>query len=685
MNIKVSNTFKKKATQAIAAILIFTVTYIIMAGLAVALTLACAAAGIVIIAAKPNFLTVGVGAGLISLGFLILIFLIKFIFKKHKTDRTHLTEITREEEPRLFSFIEEIVRETNTTFPKKVYLSPEVNASVFYDSGFWSMFLPVKKNLQIGMGLVNTVSENELKAIIAHELGHFSQKSMKVGSYVYNVNQVIYNMLYENESFEKMIEKWANFIGYFAIFVYISVQIIKGIQWILKKLYDFINLSYMGLSREMEFHADEVAANVAGSEALKTALLRLDLADYSYSAVLSFYDQKVPSCIRSQNIFKEQTLVMNFQAKESNLKFNVGFPTVKPEDLSRYNKSKLSIKDQWASHPPVEERALALDKLNIQKKGSNSPANNLLTNPEKVQVLQTEKIFANVEYEKEPESYSTEDFFKAYHQEVLALSFDKTFNGYYDNKNPVYYEPSVCNEPFQEDSEKFFSPARTDMVYVSIALENDLAVIKQIASKKIKIKSFAYDGQKYKSQEAPKLIPKLTENLMKLQANIAENDKAIYCHFLNLARQAGSATTYTELFRSFKERDEDYLRKTELYNKITEATEFINFTTPFEVIQKNLKALALLEVELKNHISDILNNESYSPEVNEDARKAFEEYLSRNLTYFYETEYNELALHTLFSALGNFIFVANQVHFSKKQVLLNYMLSLKVPKNTHLC
>jgi len=38
------------------------------------------------------------------------------------------------------------------------------------------MFLPVKKNLQIGMALVNSVTVTEFKAILAHEFGHFSQK-----------------------------------------------------------------------------------------------------------------------------------------------------------------------------------------------------------------------------------------------------------------------------------------------------------------------------------------------------------------------------------------------------------------------------------------------------------------------------------------------------------------------------
>ena len=86
------------------------------------------------------------------------------------------------------------------------------------------MFFPVRKNLQIGLGLVNIVSVSEFKAVMAHEFGHFSQRSMKVGSYVYNVNKVIFNMLYENESYQKLISGWGSVTGYFSIFVSIAVN-----------------------------------------------------------------------------------------------------------------------------------------------------------------------------------------------------------------------------------------------------------------------------------------------------------------------------------------------------------------------------------------------------------------------------------------------------------------------------
>ncbi len=213
--IHLSKEFKRQAAKSIFAICFFILTYLIILLLAFILTGLCIFGGISLITIKPMLATLALGIGLSSLGLLILIFLLKFIFKSHKIDRSHLIEITQSQEPELFKMINDIVLEVGTSFPKKVYLSSEVNASVFYDSSFWSMFLPVKKNLQIGLGLINAVTKEELKAILAHEFGHFSQRTMKVGSYVYNVNQLIFNILYDNESYESLIQRWANISGYF--------------------------------------------------------------------------------------------------------------------------------------------------------------------------------------------------------------------------------------------------------------------------------------------------------------------------------------------------------------------------------------------------------------------------------------------------------------------------------------
>jgi hypothetical protein len=66
------------------------------------------------------------GAGIISVGILVLIFLVKFVFSKNKTNLDGYTEITRTDQPQLFALIDEIVMQVGTSFPKK-YISPPMS------------------------------------------------------------------------------------------------------------------------------------------------------------------------------------------------------------------------------------------------------------------------------------------------------------------------------------------------------------------------------------------------------------------------------------------------------------------------------------------------------------------------------------------------------------------------------
>lgn len=678
MNIEVSNNFKKMTTKAIISIALFLTVYILLLFLAIGLTILSVIGGFYIIAAKPMAITLGLGIGLASLGFFILAFLFKFIFKKHKIDRSHLTEITEQTEPKLFRFISDIVKEVETDFPKKIYLSTDVNASVFYDSSFWSMFFPIKKNLQIGLGLVNTITAQEFKAIMAHEFGHFSQRSMKVGSYVYNVNQVIFNMLYDNESFDKMIQKWANTSGYFSIFVLIAVKIIEGIQSILKKMYDFININYLALSREMEFHADEVAANVAGFLPLKESLLRMDLAGHSYNSVINFYENKLSEKIKSENIYKEQSYVLNFLANESELPFKNSLPLVSSIDLSKFNKSKLIIKDQWASHPSTDERISNLERLNIIKENTfQDSANSLFVSIETLQQYLTNKLFSFVENSDKLSSIKIDDFKNEYNQNYEKGTFNKVYNGYYDNKNPNYFDlnaQEILDK--NQNLEMLFNKEKIDMIYDFIALENDQNTLSNIEKEFFLIKTFDYDGQKFKAKESSLLIPKIEKEKEDLKVEITNNDISIYSNFYHLAKEKGLETELKSKYIAFFKNDKEHDQKSELYLNLLNATEFVSNVTPFEQIKSNFNSLKKLETELKKEITIILGNELYKSELTELIKENFDKYLKENWVYFANDEYIDYELQILFKSINDYGYLISRAYFLIKKDLLSFKAEL---------
>jgi len=674
MNVQVSKNFKKMTGKAIFAIVLFIIVYIALLSLSIALTALCVVGGFMLIIAKPMLLTIGLGIGLASLGFFILFFLFKFLFKKHKIDRSHLTEITAVDEPKLFEFIEEIVKEVETDFPQKVYLSSDVNASVFYNSSFWSMFFPIRKNLQIGMGLVNTVSEQEFKAILAHEFGHFSQRSMKVGSYVYNVNQVIFNMIYENESFDNMIQKWANISGYFSLFVALAVNIIKGIQWILRKMYDFVNISYMALSREMEFHADEVAANVAGYLPLKESLLRMDLAQHSYNDVLNFYGNRITDNLKSRNVYSEQMFVMHFIADQNRMELKNNLPFVTASDLKKFNKSKLNIKDQWASHPSDDERIAALEELNtIKEHPKNGPAKALFANANAIEEESTRRLFSEIVYEGNVSVVEVEKFKNAYTESYYNNCFPKIYNGYYDSKNPAKDSSDVKDT--NATMESLFSIEQVDKIYELIALANDIQTLENIAQGLYSIKSFDYDGQKFTKKEAKNLAAALEAEVEDVKRDIATNDSKIYHFFIDKALANGTETALREKYENFFSVDKDHDRRSELYGNIVDATRFVSEVTPVEKIESNFQALTALESEIKIEMRLLLENKEIQPEITEVMRQNMENYLSVEFVYFGNGSYYDDNLQIFFGAVNDFNSLLSRIYFLSKKELLEFQVA----------
>lgn len=672
--IQLSQEFKAQATKAILAISFFTLTYLIILILAILLTVLCIAGGVAIIAIKPMFITIALGIGLASSGVLILIFLLKFIFKSHKIDRSHLIEIKEQQEPELFNVIREIVKTVGTNFPKKVYLSSEVNAAVFYDSSFWSMIFPVKKNLLIGLGLVNTVTKVELKAILSHEFGHFSQRTMKVGSYVYNVNQVIFNMLFDNESYVSLVQRWANVSGYFSFFVIIAGKINEGIQWILRKLYIVVNKNYLGLSREMEFHADEIAASVTGYEPLKKSLLRMALSDHSFKNVLNFYTNKISENIKSENLYQDQSSVINFLAEINSLTKTNGLPDISLEEQSKYNKSKLVIKDQWASHPTTQERIKRLEKTGFSIEcNSDSPANSIFSDISKLQKRVTNKIFEAVNYQGETKEIEHNVFLEEYKRETLSNSFSKIYNGYYDSKNPLNFDlnhgiQNVEEIPFDE----LFSDEKVDLVYTAVALQNDIQTLSNISNRTFLVKTFDYNGIRFKSKNSGKLIEELKPQLDRINELITLNDYQIYKYFKRLEQQKNKPNKLEKFYVEFFEFDKIFDSKYEIYTKLLNDLQFTSVTTPFEQIKSNFKKIKPIEESFKQEIRQILSDSILSYEITQEIKQNLEYYSSNTLDYFGVTIYNEENLNILYTAMNNFAYLLSRKYFLIKKRILSY-------------
>ncbi|MFN3753837.1 M48 family metalloprotease [Flavobacterium sp.] len=677
--VKISPKFKSQAYKAIFSIVLFIIVYLLLFLLAVGIFVGCGYAAIALIAAKPSFITLMLGLGIIGAGFFILYFMVKFLFAKNTSDYSYLTEINLTEEPELYKMIQELVEEIGTDFPNKIYISPQVNASVFYDSGFWSMFFPVKKNLHIGMGLVNATTVTELKGILAHEFGHFSQKSMKVGSYVYNVNRVIYNLLYENEDYGNAVSSWASKSGFFAFLIHIAFAFNKMIQYILQFMYKIVNVNYMGLSREMEFHADEIAANTVGSQPMINSMLRMDLASNSFDNVLNYYNQKIEQSVTTTNIFPQHTLAMNFMANCSKIAIAHNLPQVESDFYERFNKSKLVIKNQWESHPATEERIAAFKNLNLSLQPiDNRPANVLFSNVSLAQEKVTKKMFEPVVYPEAPVEEDLIHFETAIKKDYEDNKYPDLYNGYYDHHtiSILALDSLLDNTETDLTFDDLYSHTIVELAYSKQGLSNDLETLKQIARKEVDIKTFDYDGNKYKASEAQLLVDNLERDLTDSKEKLKANDVAIFKFFYTKALPKVAHHQLVNYYKNFYQVEARHEQKVQYYIDMFEKFNFSYEQHQIEEIRNRMSNYYALESRFKAELKKTIEDELYQTAITPEFKTLFEDYLSKDLVYFDGNQYDTEAILAKNNILYTYFSMIQRGYFLNHKAILDFQISL---------
>src|ERR1700722_9276020 len=100
------------------------------------------------------------------ISFIAFLFLLKGFFKRPPISKEKNIEITEEEHPLLFKFIEKLCDEIRAPLPQKVYLSPDVNAACIRRLSLINLVVEPKSELLIGLGLVNCLNLSEFKAVL---------------------------------------------------------------------------------------------------------------------------------------------------------------------------------------------------------------------------------------------------------------------------------------------------------------------------------------------------------------------------------------------------------------------------------------------------------------------------------------------------------------------------------------
>ncbi|MDY3551595.1 M48 family metallopeptidase [Gemmata sp. JC717] len=202
------------------------------------------------------------------------LYLVKGFFKRHPVDKELHIEITADEQPVLFAFIDQLCDELDAPKPNRVFVSPDVNAAVMPRATLINLFVEPKKDLLIGLGLVNCMNLTEFKSVLAHEFGHFSQSATS-SSYAYVASRIIGDLISGEDWFDRAVN-WCrrqnNVLSVLGLGVGGVLWVGRTVLW---QIFKVITLQRMAVMREAEFHADLVAVKAAGSDAVALSLFRL--------------------------------------------------------------------------------------------------------------------------------------------------------------------------------------------------------------------------------------------------------------------------------------------------------------------------------------------------------------------------------------------------------------------------
>ncbi len=342
---------------------------------------------------RIGFGTVVLKIGACFMSGMLFVFLVKGLFKIQRDDRSGLVEVTEAEEPRLFAFLRGLTAETGAPMPKHVYLSAEVNAAVFYDHSVLSLFLPVQKNLLLGCGLVNHLNMSELKAVLGHELGHFSQSSMRVGSYVYMANRIVGDIVFARDKWDDILDSWRRQDVRIAIFGWLLSGVVWVVRKILQLMFKAMNVLHASLMRQMEFDADKMAVRVAGSDAIVHSLVRSRFADMCLAQTFTDLRHARDHGLMTRDLFFHQRAAADY-LRRFHRKPAMGEPSGVGEAFRVFDPDDPAEPppSMWASHPPDAERESQAKAIYLRCRIDERSAWELFTDPARTREAVTRRV-----------------------------------------------------------------------------------------------------------------------------------------------------------------------------------------------------------------------------------------------------------------------------------------------------
>jgi len=235
--------------------------------------------------------------------------------------------ISPTEMPELYAAVDRLKNEIEVDGRLQIELSDEVQASAREVRGVFGLF-GNRRLMTLGIPLLAILDKDEARAVIAHELGHFSRRHGRFGHSLYWVHLGWLAHVEQIDEESTVIDRFG------ASFAHMFVPIFsrRAMVW----------------SRRCEYEADEDAARAAGAKNVVSALARLLLFD-------DWQVRELPRRILEWQR-TEREPPPNYLDRVAHA-FILATPSLVDDFIARESRRGSDWRD---THPPLAERAAAL-------------------------------------------------------------------------------------------------------------------------------------------------------------------------------------------------------------------------------------------------------------------------------------------------------------------------------------
>lgn len=165
-------------------------------------------------------------------------------------------ELTRGEAPRLFALVDELTAKLDAPRIHRVLLDGDFNAGVSQVPRLGPLGWH-RNHLVLGLPLMQALSPEQFRSVLAHELGHLSGNHGRFSSWIYRVRQTWFQLLARLQA----EERWGSYV------------FVKFFNWYAP----YFNAYSFVLARQHEYDADRAAAEVTSPQTAAEALVTVDV------------------------------------------------------------------------------------------------------------------------------------------------------------------------------------------------------------------------------------------------------------------------------------------------------------------------------------------------------------------------------------------------------------------------